>query len=174
VTHHEFLLTDSVQDITFLSKKAGAFSSVPQRTVQAWTEAGLIIADTKGTGDRRRYSVLNCVEIGIVKSLRREQLGLPVAREIMDYLRKFKPSNLERLLAEAQGYLVIRFHETGRITPHVYGYAKDKAGNKSLMQYWRLITMPTDCEKVLVVNITRIAKKVLSKINPHDKSQKPA
>ncbi len=157
-----FELPKHLQDMTFLSKKAGSFSGVPQRTVQAWTETGLIVARTRGTGDRRRYSVLSCIEIGIVKSLGKERLSSKVVGEIMSFLRKYNPSNLERLLAEEEGYLVIKLDGTGRIAPFIYGHSKDKGDNRSLMKYWRLITMPTDCEKVLVVNITRIAKQVLS------------
>ena len=75
----------------FLSKKAGSFSGVGQRTVQLWTERGLIspdVADTTGTGQRRLYSFLNCVEIGIIQSLAQERLSFRLIREIMTYLRE--------------------------------------------------------------------------------------
>ena len=147
---------------TFFSKQAGSFSGVPQRTVQAWTEAGLIIAKTKGTGDRRRYSHLHCIEIGIVKSLTRERIDLRIVRDIMTFLRKYRPSNLQRLLDEVQGYLVIRLNGKKRITPHLYGYSRANESNQSLMKYWRMISMPTDCEKTLIINVTRVARKVIS------------
>jgi hypothetical protein len=158
-------LPEGWENLTFFSKRAGSFSGVPQRTVQAWTEAGLINVKTKGTGDRRRYTGLNCIEIGIVKSFTRERLDFRIAREVMGFLRKYRPSNLQRLLDEAQGYLVIRLDGTGRITPHAYGYSKDNENNRSLMKYWRLITMPTDCEKTLIINVTRIARQVLSNMD---------
>ena len=147
---------------TFFSKQAGGFSGVPQRTVQAWTESGLIIAKTKGTGDRRRYSSLHCIEIGIVKSLTRERMDLRIVRDIMTFLRKYRPSNLQRLLDEVQGYLVIRLNGKRRITPHLYGYSRTNESNQSLMKYWRMISMPTDCEKTLIINVTRVARKVIS------------
>ena len=153
------------ENLTFFSKRAGSFSGVPQRTVQAWTEAALIIAKTKGTGDRRRYSGLNCIEIGIVKSVTRERLDFRIAREIMAFLRKYRPSNLQRLLEEEQGDLVIRLDGKGSFTPHAYGYSKDHENNRSLMQYWRLITMPNDCEKTLIINVTRVARHVLTNMD---------
>jgi hypothetical protein len=78
------------EGLGFLSKKAGSFSGVEQRTVQLWTERGLIspdIADTSGTGQRRLYGVLNCIEIGIIRSLAQERLSFKLIREIMAYLR---------------------------------------------------------------------------------------
>ena len=74
----------------FLSKKAGSFSGVPQRTVQYWTERGLVIpdiADTTGTGSKRLYSVLNCIEIGIINSLTESRFHLKFIKKIMTYLR---------------------------------------------------------------------------------------
>ena len=75
---------------SFLSRKAGSFSGVAQRTVQAWCEQGVVIpgvADTSGTGQRRLYSVTNCIEIGIVQSLAKEGLNFKLIREIMSFLR---------------------------------------------------------------------------------------
>ena len=51
----------------FLSKEAGRLAGgVPQRTLQSWTEKGLIIPsikDTSGTGNRRLYGPENIKEI---------------------------------------------------------------------------------------------------------------
>jgi hypothetical protein len=80
---------DSVKDAGFFSKKAGSFSGVKQRTVQLWTEKGLIIpgiADTTGTGERRRYSVLNCIEIGIIKALADLRISFKIIKQVMDWL----------------------------------------------------------------------------------------
>jgi hypothetical protein len=83
-------VSEAGESVGFLSKKAGSFSGVEQRTVQLWTERGLIspdIADTTGTGQRRLYGVLNCIEIGIIQSLAKERLSFKLIREIMAFLR---------------------------------------------------------------------------------------
>lgn len=74
----------------FYSKEAGSFSGVEQRTVQLWTEKGLIIPleDTTGKGRRRKYSVLNCTEIAIISSLARVGLHSKRIREVMAWLRE--------------------------------------------------------------------------------------
>jgi len=67
----------------YLSAEAGRLAGgIPQRTVQSWTEKGLIspdISGTTGTGDRRRYSEANIKELAeyrmflqAQKQLRRE------------------------------------------------------------------------------------------------------
>ena len=62
----------------FLSHEVGIHLAIPQRTIQGWTEKGLISASkgTKGTGDRRLYSIFNLIEIGTIKNLR--NLGLSI------------------------------------------------------------------------------------------------
>ena len=75
----KFTPPDHFKGVTWLSKKAGSFSDVPQRTVQNWTEAGYIkpsSGETTGSGDRRRYDVMNCIQIAIIQSLRREKASL--------------------------------------------------------------------------------------------------
>lgn len=94
---------------TFLSKKAGSFSGVPQRTVQAWTEKGLIDSVTTGSGDRRRYTVRNCVEIAIVKALAKDRLPFKIIYKTMNYIRtKFKSS-------KQMCWIVLMFKVSGQI-----------------------------------------------------------
>jgi len=157
-------LDGNLKGLSFLSAKAGSFSKVPQRTVQAWTEAGLVLADTRGTGDRRRYSVMGCIEIGIIKALRHAGLDFGLIGQVMRFLRKYRPNNLERLLAVDEGFLVVKVGQKGRVTPHVVAHAKTREDNLSILKYWRLLTMPRECDQVLVINVTRIAYRVLSQI----------
>jgi DNA-binding transcriptional MerR regulator len=85
------LIPDHLKDVGFLSKKAGSFSGVPQRTVQLWTEKGLIkpeIADSTGTGNRRLYSVYNCIEIALIRSISESGLSYRIIRQIMEFLYK--------------------------------------------------------------------------------------
>jgi len=79
-----------LQEYSFMAGKAGSFSGVPLRTVQSWTEKGLVIpdiAESTGTGSKRLYSVFNCIEIGIIKSLTNSRLSLKLINEIMETLR---------------------------------------------------------------------------------------
>ena len=85
---------DKLKDTSFLAGKAGSFSGVPLRTVQSWVEKGLLtpdIADTTGTGSKRLFSVWNCIEIGIIKSLADSRISMKlikeIIKEIMDFLR---------------------------------------------------------------------------------------
>ena len=61
----------------FLSKEAGRLAGgVPQRTLQSWTEKGLIlpsIKDTSGTGSRRLYGPENIKEISAYRIFLEEQ-----------------------------------------------------------------------------------------------------
>lgn len=164
MVEHRLQLGVNLKGLRFLSAKAGSFSRVPQRTVQAWTEAGLVLADTRGTGDRRRYSVMGCIEIAIIKALRDAGLDLSLIGHIMHFLRKYRPSNLERLLADEEGFLVVKMGQKGRITPQVVTHAKARQDNLSVLKYWKQLTLPRDCDQVLVVNITRIANRILSRI----------
>jgi DNA-binding transcriptional MerR regulator len=161
-----------LEDKTFFSKAAGSFSGVPQRTVQAWTEKGLVqSSDTTGTGDRRLYSPMQCVEIGIVRALTSERLSLRIAGHIMDRLR----GSLERPFSHDRAHLIVH------VDPD-----KDKRPDGGFITYaptFQLVfwnegaPMPRDekdqilhdiferpCDKVLVLNLTRIAERVLAQM----------
>lgn len=75
----------------YLSKKAGEFfdPAIPPRTIQSWSEKGLIKphGDTTGTGKRRLYNFVNLIEIGVIKSLTAERLKLDTIKKVLDFLR---------------------------------------------------------------------------------------
>ena len=101
--------TNKYTDIKYLSKKAGSFSGVPQSTVQLWTEKGIVQADeeTSGTGDRRKYGVIGCFQIGIAKELRNQGLSIKQIQNIMQ--RMLFKKNLEKHLQEEEHtFLIIR------------------------------------------------------------------
>lgn len=149
----------------YLSKQAGAFCGMPQRTVQARTEDGCIVPakDTRtGTGDRRSYSILNCIELGIIKSLSDRRVSLKRVKGVMNHLRR--DSRLERLLAHDRAYLVLQLESDPRVSaPQIsfMAYGRDEELN---LQGWRYSTEPGNVDSVLIVNVGRIAKRVLESI----------
>ncbi len=170
------IISEATKNKTFKSKKAGSFSGVPQRTVQAWTERKLLDVPSGGTGDQREYSLLDCIEIGIIKSLTAERLALNTIKLIMDalhfpYQKHGKGDVRGKFLLSEEACIVVRFG-TGKIEgvslidnfesvpkPHQNGF-------DSFREYWQWATLPTeDTEKVLVVNVAKIARGVLSKID---------
>ena len=174
----------------FLTGKAGSFSGVPKRTVQYWTERNLItpeIADTTGTGSKRLYSTFNCIEIGIIKSLADSRLPIKLIRSIMTFLRKepkdaggvdFKDlggyNTLEVIMSASFGYLMVPLsdkidEDSDKNLPQYgvsLGYA---AGPKEKgMQMGHIAGAIgkgiTDRDKMIVINITHITKRILEAI----------
>ena len=160
----------------YLSARAGKFSGVPQRTVQAWTDAGLIIpaTPTSGTGDRRKYSVLNCIEIGIIRSLSRDRLSFPVITQVMEALRTGSPLTLEQVLSYDQAYMILRFYKSGNVgatvvsnKPGTFGPRSGVKGEKrSFQSFWVNTTIPEDGDhvKTLIVDLKFISSEVLKEM----------
>ena len=160
-----------LKEAEFLSKKAGSFSEVPQKTVQSWTEKGLLIADTTGTGDRRKYTALNCIEIGIIKSLVDSRISLDVVSRAMKMLRTKQPTKhgrrptLEILLAEDEGFLFVDIPKSKRDKPSYFAYSIEDEetfrDSVSLRDDWFKHSGPADCDKTLTININRIARRIV-------------
>ncbi len=78
----------------YLSKEAGKLAGgVPQRTLQSWTEKGLIVPEIKGTtgtGNRRRYSLKNVIEITAYKNFLNNQKRARKEYEQKMRLKRFK------------------------------------------------------------------------------------
>lgn len=163
----------------WLSKAAGSFSHTPQRTVQLWTERGCIvpeISDTTGTGDRRLYSVKNCIEIGIIRSLSRLRLSHKLINLVMfglrnvNALRKEEASLLEKMLSFDQALLAIPCEEdslssvaVGSIfRPFLTNYGQQ--WNQVNVNEWFKHTLSEDANETLILNISRIARQVLHAI----------
>jgi DNA-binding transcriptional MerR regulator len=152
----------------FLSKQAGSFSGVGQRTVQTWTEKGLIkpYADTTGTGQRRKYDILNCIEIGIVEALARERLGLKLIRRIMDFLRsQLRDSGaLLWLLEKDEAYLIVRMRDG----EYDFVLGADRRGPSDYLSItvrdWRQLSIPKGYEKAITINLSYIRDRVLDKM----------
>ncbi len=88
-----------------MSKAAGACFSpkVPSRTIQSWSEKGLInpYSDTSGTGTRRQYNFINLIEIGIIRSLTEQRLKLDTIKTVLDFLRD--KGGVTQTIAEQEG-----------------------------------------------------------------------
>ena len=160
-----------VKGKTFLSKTAGKFSDVPQRTVQLWTEKGLIVSRTRGTGDRRGYTVLNCIEIALIKSLARDRVSFKIIGKIMRELRKSTPLTLERALGYERAFLIIRHYETGNIgvscvSHERFGSRDGEIDGRSFNKFWQDTTIPKDTEHVrtYIVNLKYIERKTLKRM----------
>jgi len=147
----------------FLSKKAGSFSGVPQRTVQAWTEAGLLtpgIADTSGTGSRRLYSVLDVIQIGVLKALASERLSHGLMHIVADQFKDRK--RILQHLGEEETFLIIRLgrhnvKKFGEPDVSFYSFSGERDFDS---ERWVTLTRAADSDKVLVINITRIAERI--------------
>ena len=161
-----------LKDKTYFSGKAGTFSGVPQRTVQLWTEKSLIIQPTEGTGDRRHYTVLNCIEIGLVKELAKDRQGFKLIAQIMEQIRAGTPLTLEQALGYDEAFLIVRFYQDWKpeiscISRDLYGPRSGVEGEtRTFEQFWQDTTIPKDPKhiKTLVVDLTYVATKVLSKM----------
>ena len=152
-----------------MAGKAGSFSGVPLRTVQFWTEKGLVkpdIHNSSRTGDKRLYSALNCIEIAIVKFLTSDRMSLFDVQQFMDAFRKpwaeFEGSSftmLECLLEENPGYIILKYDDNRIIDI----YASQRLKNNP--ESWQSVTEPAGYDKAVIINLTRIAKRVLEKIS---------
>jgi len=164
-----------LKDSTFLTGEAGSFSDVPKRTVQYWTEKGLItpeIADTTGTGSKRLYSVFNCFEIAIIKSLTRSRLSLKFIKKVMDFLREDAVkddqrfgSYLETSLIWDYAHLIVAIDDSDEEEIE-FGFSGGfKAGDRELYEdpkFGRMFYIAIkDSDKMITINLLHIAKKVL-------------
>lgn len=160
------MIPDQLWDKAYFSKEAGSFSKTPQRTVQLWTERRALtpdISDTDGSGDRRQYSVLNCIEIGIIRSLSNNRVPFGLIKVIMKELRK--EGDLEKFMDEDRGFLAIQFDRDGTLKKG--RYAVDMCSDNvkldgSFIDEWFRATAPEPSEQILIININRIARSVLS------------
>ncbi len=170
--NREYKPPKEIEGMTFLSKKAGSFSKVPQRTVQAWTEKDLIKSETTGTGDRRRYTILNCIEIGIIAALAKDKVSFDVISQVMKALQKRSPLTLQQALADERAFLIIRYYESGKqgvscVSEKRYGPRSGIEGEKrTFEEFWNDTTIPKDKEhqKTLVLNLSHIARLIEQKI----------
>lgn len=152
----------------FLSRQAGSFSGVPQRTVQGWTERGLItpdIAGTTGTGSRRLYSVENCIQIGIIKALTTQ--GLPIRQISFIMSQMLTKTKLWELLEEPVAFLTVHLppFDYTIVSPQlsITTFERAPSSDRKGSGWWKT-TAPIDCDAVLILNLTRIAKRVVEKI----------
>ena len=156
---------NKIKDRTFLSSKAAALVGVSQRTVQAWTEPpmGLIICPTKGKGHRRQYSVINCVEMAIIKKLVDGRVGLKTIKRVMDIFQDpLLKAETEELVVWDYVYLIIR---------EIPGVEQPNIIINSLFQQeakvekdWFKQTSPFKIEMVLIYNLSQIAQRILESI----------
>lgn len=156
------VIPENLKNKTYLSKAAGSFSGVPQRTVQLWTERGLLQVPTTGTGNRRRYSVINCIEIGILKSLSTERMSFENMLGIMQILhcseayRKRGKTNLETFLEKGIGSISVLSFINGEKVFLVGDKPKKSDSGKIFDKIG-----PEGVEKTIIINLMQIAKKVL-------------
>jgi DNA-binding transcriptional MerR regulator len=165
----EKIIPKHLEGREFLSKKAGSFSGVSQRNVQFWTEQGIIspdIENTTGTGNRRKYSTLNCIEIGIASSLAKNRIHLDLIKDCLKYLRS------EKIFGS--GLQLDRWYQLVKnpdgSNPILVIYYTDTDDPKKPLEYEIELSrvagvVRSEYDKTLIVNIARIAEKVVSKID---------
>lgn len=176
-------IPEHLRETAHLTGKAGSFSDTPLRTVQYWTERGLVepdISSTTGTGSKRLFSVKNCIEIAIIKSLAEQRMHLKEIKIIMTQLRTpyrehrlIKPGKsiyrtldytyLDDLLCDPPGIIVLAYSrdEKGKMKAHRSTILKSPSEES-----WIKVTNPQnrDYEKLIVIDLTEIAKRVLEKM----------
>jgi len=169
--------SDSYAGMRFLSKQAGSFSGVPQRSVQSWAEKKIVtpdIEETTGTGKRRLYSVVNCIELGIVKSLRKKNIPLNVIRECIRLLRtkefyKIVPSvPIWEHPLYSPWLLIIYFTDTDDPeTPFNFSIQLERVwrnpDNKEIPEL-EFVKNIGEFDNILAIDLYRTAAKVLRKI----------
>ena len=158
-------LPENINDKIFMSKKAGSFSGVPQSTVQAWTDKGYVIStETGGTGDRRKYSALDCVEIGIVKKMSDDRVSYKIIGRVMDTLR----GETQNWLDSEYVYIIIRESKLDIPNVTILSIVPIKgriATDQKTLEKWYAETAQTGFEKVLIYDFTKIAARVLRKVS---------
>jgi hypothetical protein len=162
-------IPDHLKGATFLSKKAGSFSGVPQRTVQSWSEKGFLIPegrDTTGTGKRRRYSVVNCIEIGVLKGLARKRLGDQVIRDTMQFIRDFRERFLSGMAAFL--HLYVNYDNPDKMvrTFSLYSTPEIPPDKPSVRLHRAVLDSEhlNKCDEAITINVGRIVRKVLAEI----------
>lgn len=155
-------LPKNLNEKIYLSKKAGSFAGVPQRTVQNWTDQGLIVSETTGTGDRRRYSPLNIVELAIIKRLADDRTPFKHVAQIMGHLRKV---DLKKRLKYDFSYLVVKAIP-GKDKLNIYGQDFNKGEENR--EWWFNATASKNSEKVTVYNLGIIAERILRAIKKEE------
>jgi len=85
-------------------------------------------------------------------------------KEIMDHLRTFSPSVLERCLENDISHLVVKITADGNIDKYgiyTHGYMKNERLTASDFKEWQAMTKPTPGGKVLILDLGDIARNVL-------------
>ena len=159
-----------IKNKLFMATKAGKFSKTPLATVKAWTDAEIIkpVRGTTGTGDRRKYSVMNCIEIGIAKAMSDKRVALKHIKKSMQALRQkkdYKRTELEYLLNHHEGFLVIHVDQDRIMKGPSYSAMAYNQGDEIDIRGWFSVTAPWDCDQVAIFNINRIAQRVIDAID---------
>ncbi len=170
-------IPDDCGEPKYFSKKAGGFCGMPQSTVQLRTDDGCIIPakDTEGgTGHRRKYSILNCIEMGLIKAMSDSRVPVKKIKGVMFWLRTGRknlagePSRLEEYLWEDFANLVIPLKATTesniKLVADYVVLAYSEKDKKINYKRWFEVTQPRGVEGMILLNITAIARKVLEAI----------
>jgi DNA-binding transcriptional MerR regulator len=141
--------------------------------VQTWTDKALVIAETEGKGDRRKYDVLQCIEIGIIATLSEITIPLKIIKKIMDDLRIGTPLTLRQALGSKRAYMIVRWYKSGNfgvscVTNEHYGPRSgiDKTDKRTFEEFWVDTTVPSDGEfsKSIIVDLSYIRDEVISRM----------
>ena len=162
---NKFSIPQNIEDRLFFSKQAGSFSGVPQRTVQSWSEKGLLSAaedTTGGTGNRRKYNVWNCIQIAIIKALADGRVRLETIAGIMNDLDSNAPGGLPFYLSYEKSYLIIQF-STDQSFNVLYDYFNSDIDDSKKIDMYNM-TYNSEIEKTIVLDLKQITRKVLSQV----------
>ena len=155
-------LADKVKSIDrdFLAGEAGSISGLATRTISSWCEKGVLVSPTAGRGDRRRFSVLQLVEIGIIRKLSEAGIPLATIKDVMGFIRR----ELDYGLTLETFHVVIpstnRQGEPNRMWVFNWQEVKGKKDKNDLLKN----LLGTSSDRVQIFNLSLIAKEVLDRI----------
>lgn len=150
-------------DKSFFAKEAAKLAGTTKRNVQYWTDQDLIVPDMAGSpgkgktgqGRARKYSLLNCVELAVVRRMAKDGISHAVIRMAMLAIGAWR----HHIFGVEDAYLLL--------------YRDDKFPDTAKVQvYWNLTSWdevlgggtPFNNDKVYIVNLTKARDEVLAQM----------
>ena len=164
---------------TFLTKEVAEFLDVSQSSIQQWTKKGWVPSPIAGTGKVRRYDVLDCVKMFLIKSLAAEGISRETIENVMNSTERGSPLTIKEALGHGRAYLILKYYASKRVVAtcvryDIYGRWNGKLGGdgkiigeKRLFEaFWEDTTIPSDKGHIrtFVVNLGYIARRTLTLI----------
>ena len=147
-----------------MSSDVGQFIGVSPRTIQKWTDEGLVRTDDSlkqpGTGHRREYSAEDCIRCGIIKKLSDKKVPFKYITKIMDELESSRYIRAITLV-EYAFLLVYENQGDNEFSAHWHAHFPK---HEDLAPQWVEYTCRPDTERVCIFNMSLLGEKILNRI----------